>query len=518
MSRFDKKIIVSSETTCALVNCIRLFGPVLLLCTFAACLFGQQEDLTWSSSNRAIDVLKASIAAYGGIDRIDSIESIQVIASGSSIHRTQSRRIRPPFDRDPYRIETYIDLDEDRIRHSSAGGFPGGFEFRQTLLIRDDIARVIDSNEGTFTSGPSALPAFVTYRLKWLPQFALVAAFERQNHARYLGQFIAGKRKFDVLTFAEHDGSQIGLEIDTKTRLISKITMLGGDLLLGEAVIDLSFSDYRIIEGHPTPMKRTRGVGGETIEVLTIGNFGINKKPDSSTFSVPAELKAPASMRDKLPMKVGENVYLVNGGGYNVLAIGFRDHIMIVEAPLNDVVSQNVINQVKTLFPNRPVKYVAVTHHHDDHAGGIRAYIDEGATVITTAENQTYFKSISAHRSRQLLRPIRNTKDSISFDLVPRSGRKFFSDGTTTVEFHDIGIGPHADEMLVVYLPHEKTIFQGDLLNRSTGGRLLVNETTLHFAKWLEAKRFDLNLILPVHGEPLSLNDFKNAVNKRVDE
>jgi len=70
-----------------------------------------------------------------------------------------------------------------------------------------------------------------------------------------------------------------------------------------------------------------------------------------------------------------------------------------------------------------------------------------------------------------------------------------------TVELHDIGSGPHTEEMLVAYLPNEKILFQGDLLNRpSNGDYPIANDTTAHFAKWIEMKKLAVDKIVAVHG------------------
>ena len=48
------------------------------------------------------------------------------------------------------------------------------------------------------------------------------------------------------------------------------------------------------------------------------------------------------------------------------------------------------------MFPNKPVKYVVVTHHHDDHSGGLRSYIANGVTVVTTPANRKFFERMAA--------------------------------------------------------------------------------------------------------------------------
>jgi len=96
---------------------------------------------------------------------------------------------------------------------------------------------------------------------------------------------------------------------------------------------------------------------------------------------------------------------------------------------------------------------------------------------------------------------------------VLEGGRRILSDGTTTVEIHDIGPGPHTEEMLVAYLPNEQIIFQGDLLNRpSNGDYPIANETSAHFAKWLESKKLSVRKIIPVHGTVTTMDEMRKAV------
>jgi hypothetical protein len=45
--------------------------------------------------------------------------------------------------------------------------------------------------------------------------------------------------------------------------------------------------------------------------------------------------------------------------------------------------------------------------------------------------------------------------------------RRTFADGKQIIELYDIGPGPHAEEMVVAYLPNERIIFQGDLFNKN---------------------------------------------------
>ena len=43
-------------------------------------------------------------------------------------------------------------------------------------------------------------------------------------------------------------------------------------------------------------------------------------------------------------------------------------------------------------FPNKPIRYLINTHVHFDHSGGLRTYVDEGATIVTHEMNKPYYE------------------------------------------------------------------------------------------------------------------------------
>src|SRR5204862_1710301 len=70
---------------------------------------------------------------------------------------------------------------------------------------------------------------------------------------------------------------------------------------------------------------------------------------------------------------VADGVWYVSGGTHHSVAIEMKDHVILVESPLNDERALAVLAEVKSLVPSKPIKHVIATHHHFDHAGGLRA-------------------------------------------------------------------------------------------------------------------------------------------------
>jgi len=179
---------------------------------------------------------------------------------------------------------------------------------------------------------------------------------------------------------------------------------------------------------------------------------------------------------------------------------------------INDEASTAAMSKLKEAVPDKPIKYLAVTHHHDDHAGGTRAYIAEGAILVTTPGNKAFFEKMA--KARFTIEPdqlMRRPRPAVIETVT--GGKRVFTGGGHSVELYDIGTNPHTDEMLVAWLPKEGILFEGDLLNRPADGHARAgNETTVAFLKWLEKSGLPVKTIVPVHGPVATMEDLRQAV------
>ena len=100
------------------------------------------------------------------------------------------------------------------------------------------------------------------------------------------------------------------------------------------------------------------------------------------------------------------------------------------------------------------------------------------------------------------------------FEFV--DGKRVFSDTEHVVEVYDIGPSPHAEEMLIFYLPNEKIIHQGDLTGVPRGGAVgPANDVTVHFAEMIHKLNLKVETISGVHGTVGTVADLEQALLKR---
>ena len=469
------------------------------------------QTFTLDSFNKAKSALDRSVTAYGGRDALSSINNVSIRLGGESVHRNQSRR-PGDFDRTPYNAEVLLDLKNSRGMQTQKGQYPGGFNWHSGWVA--DAGNRISFDLIRKTSNPVVPmpPPVFKANTRWLPQLVLLNVLERIETVRYLGKAEYEKRPHDVIDYVTNDGARLALYIDEQTGQLSKFETFITDPFAGDSVAETRFTGQRKVGNHILPTRRVTAINGDITNDFEFAEVAFNVELRPETFQVPQGMRAITFPTPTPVTKHAEKIYTTSAGGYNVLFIDFNDHIFVMETPGNERVSLQAIEQIKKTIPNKPIRYVAVTHHHDDHAGGIRTYMAEGATLIVVPGEEAFFKKVSARKFNAAADSLSRNPREPKFETI-QNGKRVLTDGTTTVELYDIGKGPHADEMLVAYFPDHKMIYQGDLLNRpGTGDPAIANDTSVHFLNWIDSKKLAVEMTIPVHGPPTTIADFRKAV------
>ncbi len=293
--------------------------------------------------------------------------------------------------------------------------------------------------------------------------------------------------------------------VDAKTNLVSKYEIALTDAIAGEDVSEIIFADYTTAGKLKVPRTWLWRVAGDVQAKYKV-TAEFNPPVTDQTFEfadagfkrvTPAPTNLPANVE-----KLAEGVYVIQniaGQNQNTMAIAFSDYILAVEAPGTTGGADAVIRKIKETIPGKPIRYVAMTHHHGDHIGGLRSFIAEGATVVTTPGNRRVVEMMANPRKAKL-------------ELI-ENGKRVFTDGSQTVELIDIGPNPHAKEMVIAYLPQQKIVFQGDLFflpnNDAPFGP--PQRTLVSFAEWLKAKGPPVETLASVHGKTATMSDFRRA-------
>jgi glyoxylase-like metal-dependent hydrolase (beta-lactamase superfamily II) len=300
--------------------------------------------------------------------------------------------------------------------------------------------------------------------------------------------------------------SDAGTLVRSETRIANPV--------LGDMPVTVVYSSYRDFNGVKFPTKIHENQGGAPVWDLTISDVQPGAPGD---LLVPDSVKnAPAPQVIVEPTKLANGVWFLAGGTHHSLLVEFKDYAAVVEAPLNEERSMAVLAEAKLLFPDKPVKYVVVTHHHFDHIGGLRTYVAQGATVITHESNKEYFENILQRPATQM--PDLLAKNPKPPTIQPVADKFVLTDGAQTIEVYATQGDTHSDELLVAYLPASKILVEADSyspadVNAPPPSPPPPNGVVLYDN--IQRLKLNVETIAPIHGRgAVSFAEFRRFIGK----
>jgi glyoxylase-like metal-dependent hydrolase (beta-lactamase superfamily II) len=496
---------------------MRLAALALITLLTVAPVAQAPADASLDSYRRARAALDAAIAAHGGADAFRKLGDATVTFTGQSFARNQSRLPAPPYDAAPRNGRVVADFAKNRMLFEQTNLLPGGFDFSNRTVITGNEGFAYRTTMKTLQPLTN-VPVLRTVQLeRALPHLLLQRASVRASTLRWLGVETVGGVEVQTITFASETGAQTALSFDAGTRLLTRLSTVTPDFLEGDATQEVIWAAYRIVGGVQWPGTRVVRQAGEITESIAYGDVVVGSAPPDEWFARPGdgvELKTPPA-RPVEAQPLGDGAWLLTGlggGGYNVLFVEFPDHLVVVEAPLGSETSRRAIEAIQKTVPGKPIRYLALTHHHSDHAGGIREYVAEGATIVTTPGNRAFFERAAA--ARHTVEPDLQERARKPLRIETFTGSRAFEGGRQRLVLYDIGPSPHAQEMVIAVLPALQAVFQGDLLNAASpyGLDVQANATSRHFLERLQAIAPDTTVVLGVHMAKGTMELLKEAV------
>ena len=465
------------------------------------------------SNFKAINILDTSIYRMTGGKLVAAFKSLSVYLNGKKFMEGQSRTFSGPLDSLPVSQFFFLDFEKDWILNETIDRYLGGYVFSFRTVFADSLAFNYEVPKVRFSQlnhlSSNAKSAYKLQLLRNLPLYLLKAARENPTSLRFVGEVRLKKKPCYHVTGSIPGAGVMDIFIDKKSMMLLCTGQMSQNLIRGDQTTYTYYLNYQKISETFFPKKRIICTDFIKLREDTI-TVAINPpEPKEDAFAIPVGYRNPAVTKKEFKV-LGKGIFMLeNIDGYNVLCLEYSDHIMILEAVQG---SPEVIALTKKKFPGKDIRYVAISHHHEDHASGLREFIAKDIKVVAGDKTADFVRYIS--NGNRLLFPdhqqiAKNIPDIISV----AKQRKFNGDGPEMLML-DFGPNSHADQIFAYYFPQEHILFQADLLISSDEGKVVlpIIPINLEFYNKLKALNLRLDKIYGVHLKEVSFSDFEKAI------
>ncbi|MEP5764156.1 MAG: MBL fold metallo-hydrolase [Halieaceae bacterium] len=319
-----------------------------------------------------------------------------------------------------------------------------------------------------------------------------------REQAEYLGGSLFMNRQHAMVKMPFPQSPDLTLYIDTETHLISRMTRDNPQL----GLLDYVFNDHRVENGIARAGRVDFSVAGDPNLIGADREISFRAAATNNRiFELPTGLEREGERIVDTEMQVNRlaaNVYHVGqNGGYSIFVDTGSE---VIACGGYAGLSQRFDRFQSESGSHRPLRYQVVSHHHQDHLGGVDEALSLGATLVTVEGN---------------IEPILDVSK-----LKPESGRFLtvnqrmtLGSGKGRVELYDVST-VHANSNLLFYVPATRTLFMADHFGTPYAeGVPVASRNTVSMEEALQPLDINFNKVVTAHGARVfSSRDFTSSV------
>jgi len=447
--------------------------------------------------------------ALGGSDRILAVHTLVLEGEGTNWNLGQDMTIDATgqtFAITGYRRAMDLDAGRMRIEQTRTPNFlyfQGQSPQTQGFGLDGEVVYAVNAAGAASRAGAQA---------------AADRAAEMYHHPVVLVRAALGPQA--TVTNARADGNEqlvdvtvpgagpFTLAIDATTHRPTRIRSDSAHPNLGDVTVETRFDDYADVDGLQLPARLTTSVDRfKTAELLlsrpTVnGEAGDLAAPESART---AALPGPPAV-NVVAESLGPGVWLLAGQSHHSALVEFDDHLLLIEAPQSEARTLAVIAKARELVPGKPLTQLVSSHHHFDHSAGLRAAVAEGLTVITHQANVAYYREAAGRPHTREPDTLQQHPKPITVEGVEDS--RVIEDGTRRLELYHVDGNPHADTLLMAYLPRERILVEVDAFSPGSA----VHPFAANLLDQVRARKLRVDRIAPLHGTVVPFAELVNVV------
>lgn len=458
----------------------------------------------------------AAVRAMGGKERILAIRTLVLDGTGDNLNFGQNHT---PFADTKFEVTSFrraYDFrnrrwlqDQTRVpRFNTANVNPQ----RQRIGLDGAVGYNILPNDA-MTRAPEPVEADRAHEFALHPiGFALAAFAAGSGISEEAGA--NGLRRVRL----NAGGTSYAMYVDPRTSLPVRMERLVYQPMLGDVAMAVELADWKAVNGVQLPMRLTQKYDNLfTLADITVATAQVNADVGNiaatdSIRSVEVQAGTPPAPTIAVD-SIAPGVWSIAGQSHHTIVIEQSNGLVLVEAPQSEARTLAAIAAARALRPDKPASVLVNTHHHFDHAGGLRAAISQGLTIVTHEGNREFYERVLFPR-RHSIQQDRLAQNPKPMRLMPVPDRYVRADSIRPVEVYAVP-SDHSGSMLVVYLPNERILVQADLYNPPAANAV---NPVFPFAKALvdnvQRRGLAVERVVGIHGRPVPWSEVVAAAQR----
>jgi glyoxylase-like metal-dependent hydrolase (beta-lactamase superfamily II) len=447
------------------------------------CLGGPTTAFAQSSEA----IVKRAVTAVGGESALRAIKSLQI--SGEAKHWEPDQSLvpgGPPLYLGESKFTLNWDLGKDMARTAWDRAL-----LAQGRVTYDEVLTpaygFVKDTAGSRPMSSIRLAAQLR-ELHRISPILLVRLLDDLKQVSFEGGVRSAEGVLPAVSFKDGPSTFVVI-FNKKTQLPEMVRTQDDDVVRGTVNYEVRFDEWKPVAGVLMPHLFTYTLSDVAIARMHYSSVTANAALDAAQFAasddIKANLKPPASGHvpyqwilrrlnigffldsDQVFVPPGGSLKLVElapnvqevvGGSHNSLIVALKDGLVAIDAPINDDQSHWTMEAARSKY-EKPVKYLVLTHHHNDHAGGVRAYMAEGATVLVGVPAKKYFVKLSL---TEHVVPDELEKRHFSPTIEEIKDEMTIKDDTMSVRLVRVP-NHHADGMLIAHIMPANIVWVTDL-------------------------------------------------------
>ncbi|MEE4193169.1 MAG: hypothetical protein V2I66_16445 [Halieaceae bacterium] len=440
------------------------------------------------------------VAAYGG-DALTGMRNYEIVEAyiGPNLGQSWAPELS---DLNKNNLRFVHDIENGRAYFESYFKARGGI-FPNLIIVNGEDALTVNLMINRHGEANSADPyTFGGGTMRTTDTLLARQLHAARDEAEYLGPTRWLNRPHEQVKMPFPLSPDLVLFIDAETHMVTRMTRENPQL----GALDYVFDDHVEVDGIMAAKRVFFSVAGDPNLISTGRTVRFNRDLDDGLFERPAKTEPEGERIDTSEMvvnRLANNVYHIGqNGGYSIFVDTGTEVVGCGGYPgLRD----RLAKFQEAIGAHKRLAYQVVTHHHNDHLGGIDEALSLGATLVTVDDTVEVIRDLSQ------LAP-----ESGRFLTV--NGRMTLGDGKDRVEIYDVST-VHSRSNLLFYVPATRTVFMADHFGSPYAeGVPAATRNTVSMAEALEPLELNYNRIVTAHNARVyTARDFERSVQSFRD-